>query len=104
MITNMELVESAPLNMAGMNIPQCYGGMVKSQYWESIADQKFFDKRKMISKRGLGVKGWDISDITETSSCEDENRFKQRYDDDKMELLGASDPLSFAFFKMQQFG
>lgn len=55
----------------------------------------------MISKRGLGVKGWDISDITETSSCEDENRFKQRYDDDKMELLGASDPLSFAFFKMQ---
>ena len=72
----MGKINSNPLNMAGMNIPQCYGGIVRPSYWESIANNKFISRRRMIEKQGIGVKGWDISDVTESSSCEDEDRHK----------------------------
>ena len=46
--------------------------------------------------------GWD----TETaSSCDDSDTgFTQRCDDDKMELMGASDRLNLAVMNMSQFG
>ena len=48
------------------------------------------------------MKGWsDVSDFLESSSNEDEEvRYKQRYDDDKMELMGASDAMNFSLFRM----
>ena len=49
----------------------------------------------------MDVLGWE----TETaSSCDDNEKFQQRYDDDKMELLGASDSMNFSLLKMSQFG
>ena len=42
----MDKVESNPLNMIGMNIPQMYGGILQRQYWESIKDNSLlFDTR-----------------------------------------------------------
>ena len=96
MIADMDLVESNPLNMIGMNINQMYGGILQNDTWENTKEYRFIDKRSIISKSGIKFKGWD----TETSSCAEEEKYVQRYDDDKMELLGASDPLNFALFRM----
>ena len=100
MIADMNLVESDPLNMIGMNIPQMYGGILQNETWENSKEYCFIDKRRIINRSGIKLHGWD----TETSSCAEEEKYVQRYDDDKMELLGASDPLNFALFKMSQFG
>lgn len=100
MIADMNLVDSNPLNMIGMNIPQMYGGILCDGEWASRMGYDFIDKRKIIDKSGIKLKGWE----TETSSCAEEEKYMQRYDDDKMELLGAADPLHFALFKMDQFG
>lgn len=96
----MKLVDSNPLNMIGMNIPQMYGGILQEGEWAMRNGYNFIDKRKIISASGIKLKGWE----TETSSCAEEEKYVQRYDDDKMELLGAADPLHFALFKMDSFG
>jgi hypothetical protein len=54
----------------------------------------------MLNHSGVDVKGWDI----ESSSNEEEEKYSQRYDDDKMELMGASDAVNFSLFRMSQFG
>jgi hypothetical protein len=35
-----------------------------------------------------------------SSADEDETKYSQRYDDDKMELMGASDAMNFSLFRM----
>lgn len=99
----MSHVKSDPLNMIGMNIPSIYGGILKEQYWESKHEYKLFDRKLLRSSR-VDIKGWDVNDITESSSNEEEEKYAQRYDDDKMELMGASDAMNFSLFRMSQFG
>jgi hypothetical protein len=101
-VTDMKHVQAEPLNMIGMNIPSIYGGILRDQYWESKHDNKLFD-RKLLKKTRVDVKGW-LNDITESSSNEEEDKRDQRYDDDKMELMGASDAVNFSLFRMSQFG
>ncbi len=85
--------------MIGMNLPSMFGGILKPSYWENT--DKLFDREKTLRERGMGVLGWD----TETqSSCDDAEKWIQKYDDDKMELLGAADSVNFTFLKMSQFG
>lgn len=98
-VTDMKHVNSDPLNMIGMNIPSIYGGILGDKYWESKHESLFFD-RKLLKR--VDVKGWDI--VTESSSNEEEEKYSQRYDDDKMELMGASDAMNFSLFRMSQFG
>ena len=98
----MKHVDCEPINLFGMNLPQMYGGFLKPQYWESKHNDKLFDRKKILRGQGIDVLGWD----TETaSSCDDyDTSYIQRYDDDKMELMGASDRLNLAVFNMSQFG
>jgi hypothetical protein len=73
--------------MIGMNIPSIYGGMLQEKYWESKVDDKLYDRRaNMLSHSKVDITGWDV---IESSSCDEFDRHAQRYDDDKMELMGA---------------
>lgn len=103
-VTDMKKIESEPLNMIGMNIPSIYGGILSDQYWESRAEDKFF--RKLLKGcQKINVSGWDTTDYYQTSSADDDDlKYKQRYDDDKIELMGASDAMNFSLFRMSQFG
>jgi hypothetical protein len=85
--------------MIGMNISSIYGGILKEQYWESKHNDKLFD-RKILRGTALDIKGWDINDIMESSSNEDEDRYVQRYDDDKMELMGATEAINLSLFRL----
>ena len=87
--------------MIGMNIPSIYGGIVGDQYWESQQDNKLFD-RKLLRQSSLNITGW--SDAYDSSSNDEEEKHLQRYDDDKMELMGATDAINFSFFRMSQLG
>ena len=87
--------------MIGMNLPSMFGGILRPNYWQRTMNDKMFDRQKILRESGMDVLGWD----TETaSSCDDNEKFEQRYDDDKMELLGASDSMNFSLLKMSQFG
>jgi hypothetical protein len=79
-----------------------FGGIIKPNYWEKKQNDKLFDRNKILRSQGVGVLGWD----TETaSSCDDSSdSYVQRYDDDKMELMGAADRVNLSFFNMSRFG
>lgn len=56
------------------------------------------DKRgEVLKKSGVAIEGWDI---LESSCNEEDDKLIQRYDDDKMELMGASDLLHYSLFRM----
>ena len=97
----MKKCNAEPLNMIGMNIPSVYGGILSEKYWESKQDDKIYERQN--SRKLLKDQGFDVTWCSsyETSS-NDEEEFKdiQRYDDDKMELMGATDKINFTFFNM----
>ena len=101
-VTDMTKIKSDPLNMIGMNIPSIYGGILKEKYWESRHNAQLNDKNKMLRCSGIDVHGWDLSELS--SAGEEDDRYAQRYDDDKMELMGATDAVNFSLFRMSQFG
>jgi hypothetical protein len=110
-VTDMRDIKSEPLNMIGMNIPSIYGGILSDKYWESRAEDKFFDRKAIQSCRRIDIRGWDkgvsSTDTEYVQTSEDDMdsiKYAQRYDDDKMELMGASDAVNFSLFKMSQFG
>ena len=79
--------------MIGMNVPSLYGGIINSKYWQKTMNDKIFDRRKILKDNGMDVLGWD----TETaSSCDDSENYEQKYDDDKIELVGAADTKNFS--------
>jgi hypothetical protein len=91
-----------PLNMIGMNIPSIYGGILGDKYWESKHDKPMFD-RLALKKSRVDIHGWysnEESMYESSSNEEEEDRKMQRYDDDKMELMGATDAVNFSLFRM----
>lgn len=103
-VTDMQHVESDPLNMIGMNIPSVYGGILQERYWESKEADRFYDRKLVRSCKRIDIKGWTEETSELSSSNEEEEKLVQRYDDDKMELMGAPDAVNFSLFRMSQFG
>ncbi|CDW90395.1 diacylglycerol [Stylonychia lemnae] len=100
-LTDLSLVNHEPLNLCGMNMPQMMGGKVYYDFWNKNKENKLFDREKILKKHGIDFLGWD----TETaSSCDDTDDQIQRYDDDKMELVGAPDWLQFSTFNYHRYG
>lgn len=89
-LTDLKQVHCEPLNLVGMNLNQMIGGKVRKGLWEDRKENKLFDRDKLLRQSGVDVLGWD----TETCTSGDENDYSvQRYDDDKIELMGAPDLL-----------
>lgn len=77
------------------------GGKVRKGLWEDRSESKLFDRDKVLRQSGVDVLGWD----TETCTSGDEGDFSvQRYDDDKIELMGAPDLLQFTAFNFSRYG
>jgi len=102
LVANLNEIPSNPVNLVGMNISSMYGGVIKPQYWEGTLGREMLNKRgELLEKSGVLVQGWDI---LESSCNEEEDKMEQRYDDDKMELMGAASLMDYSLMRMSQFG
>eukprot|EP00347_Sterkiella_histriomuscorum_P011684 403371505 len=100
-LTDLKQVHCEPLNLCGMNLTQMIGGQVPQGFWAQRKDEKLFDREKILRKSGLDVLGWDTE--TQTSG-DDQEQIIQRYDDDKIEMMGAQDMLHFSTLNFSRFG